>query len=370
MIITRVTPTPLAVPLRTEFHWSSGAQLGANLVLWTVETDEGVTGYGESSCDDPGAVVSHGRILAERFVGRNPGAVEAVLTDLWRVGRWRHTPRWTNLILSGIEVACWDALGKALGVPASTFLGGRVRDEVDFMAFPQGGTPEEVARHAGELSAEGYRVVYVKVGRPDDEATVAAVREAIGPGPLLRVDPNEAWDVSTAVEQTRRLEQFAIDWVEQPVAAGNVAGLAYVRRSVRTKVAADQAVYTREDLASVIEHDAADVVVAGHHETGGLWRLRQLADAADTHGLPLNRHAQMESEISTHAALQAMAAIPNLTLGNQLMSQLLAESLVSTPLEFAGGRVAVPSGPGLGFELDEDAVARAHERHRRDGPYR
>ena len=372
MKTVRVEPTPLAIPLARPFHWSSGAQLGANLVLWTVETDEGAIGYGDSICEDPAAVEAYGRLIAEEFVGRSPGDVEAALGDLWRRGRWRVTPHWTNQIVAGIEVACWDALGKALGVPASTFLGGRVREEVDFMAFAQGETADELARDAAELAAQGYAVVYVKVGRtPEaDEATVAAVREAIGPDALLRVDPNEAWDVPTAVERIRRLERHGIDWVEQPVAAGNVSGLAHVRRSVGTKIAADQAVHTASELLAVVEKEAADVIVLGHHECGGLWRLRQLAFLANEHGLPLNRHACMESAISTFAALQVMAAIPNLTLGNQVMHQLLAEPLVLAPPELSGGRAAVLGGPGLGFELDLDAAERAHERYRTRGAYR
>ena len=194
-------------------------QEGVNLVLFAVETDEGVTGYGESICEDPAAVDSYGRLMARSFVGRSPGEIESILGGLWRDGRWRVVPHFSLQILSGIESACWDALGKGLGVPASTFLGGRVHDEVDFMAFPQGDTAEELARDAAALAAEGHRVVYIKVGRAqrDDAEVVGAVRDAIGPEPLLRVDPNEAWDVPGAVDAIRRLEEFDLDWVEQPV---------------------------------------------------------------------------------------------------------------------------------------------------------
>ena len=371
MRITAVTTTPLAIPFAQPFHWRSGVQRGANLVLFTVETDEGVTGHGESICEDQAAVEAYGRLMVRWFVGRSPGDVEAILGDLWREGRWRFHPRFSLQVLSGLEVACWDALGKGLGVPASTFLGGRVRDDVDVMGFPQGDTAEELAREAAAQAAAGHRVIYVKIGRPGrgDEEVVGAVRDAIGPGPLLRVDANEAWDVPQAVDAIRSLEAFDLDWVEQPVAADNVSALARVRRSVNVKVAADQAVHTAAELRSVLEQEAADAVVVGSHEAGGLWRWRQLALLAEAHGIPLNRHACVESEISTFAALQVLAAIPNLTVGNQVMHQLLAEPLVTTPLEQDGGTLRIPERPGLGFELDEDAVARAHERHGTHGPY-
>jgi len=369
--ISAVTATPIAIPLERPFHWRSGVQEGANLVLFTVETDDGAIGYGESICEDSAAVESYGLLMARSFVGRSPGEVEAILGELWREGRWRFTPRFSQQVLSGIETACWDALGKGLGVPASTFLGGRVHDEVDFMAFPQGDTAEELARDAAALATQGYRVVYLKVGRGDrdDEEIVGAVREAIGPEPLLRLDPNEAWDVPGAVDAIRRLEAYDLDWVEQPVPAGNVSGLAWVRRSVETKIAADQAVHTTAELRAVLEQEAADAIVLGSHESGGLWRWRQMAYLAESHGIPMNRHACVESAISTFAALQVLGCLPNQTLGNQAMHHLLSEQLVTTPIEIAGGRVAVPTAPGLGFELDLDAVGRARDRHERQGPY-
>jgi L-alanine-DL-glutamate epimerase-like enolase superfamily enzyme len=369
--ITAIRSTPMAIPLERPFHWASGRQRGANLVLWTVETDEGVEGYGESICEEPAAIEAYGRIVAEWFVGRSPGHVEVVLGELWREGRWRFTPHFTNQILSGIEGACWDAWGKAHDAPVASFLGERVHDEIDLMAFPQGETAEEVAAHAGELVGEGARVVYCKVGRPDagDEDIVSGVRRAVGSEPLLRVDANEAWGVGEAVERIAALEPYDLDWVEQPVAADDVTGLAEVRRSVGTKIAADQAVFTVGELRHVLEQDAADVVVVGHHETGGVLRLRQLAALAEEHGVLVNRHACVESAISTLTAAQAAACIPNLTLGNQAMHQLLAEGLVSGDVASVGS-LRIRDEPGFGFELDLDAVERARQRYERDGAYR
>ncbi|HUG64614.1 MAG TPA: mandelate racemase/muconate lactonizing enzyme family protein [Gaiellaceae bacterium] len=373
MRVTNVRSTPLAIPLERPFHWSSGRQLGANLVLWTVETDEGVAGHGESICEEPTAIEAYGAIIAEWFLGRSPGDVEAILDELWREGRWRFTPHFTNQILSGLEGACWDVWGKAHGQPVSSYLGARVRDEIDLMAFPQGETAQDVAQHAAELARAGARVVYCKVGRPDasDEEIVSAVRDAIGPEPLLRVDANEAWGTNEAVERIEALEPYELDWVEQPVAADDVSGLAHVRSSVNTRIAADQAVFTVGELRSVLEKEAADVVVVGHHETGGVLRLRQLAALAEEHGVLVNRHACMESTLSTLTAAQAAACIPNLTIGNQAMHQLLTDPLVSAPAAVPSvGALRVADGPGLGIELDLDAVERARERYERQGAYR
>ena len=237
MKVARVEATPLAIPLEQEFHWSGGTQRGANLVLFSVHTDDGVVGYGESICEDPVAVVSYGLLMAQHFVGHELANVEAMLRDVWTQGRWRFWPQFTQLTVSGIEVACWDALGRTLGVPTRRLLR-RARPRRGRLLRLRPGRHGRAARPRtrGELAALGHEVLYVKLGRTarDDEECVAAIREAIGPDRLLRIDPNEAWSVGEAVERIRRLEPYGIDWVEQPVPAGNVKGLAHVRRSVGT----------------------------------------------------------------------------------------------------------------------------------------
>jgi L-alanine-DL-glutamate epimerase-like enolase superfamily enzyme len=369
MRVARIDATPLAIPLAQEFHWAGGAQIGANLVLFAVHTDDGVVGYGESICEAPGAVAEVGRLMARQVVGRRIDEVEAILRSIWTEGRWKTTPQFTQFVVAGIETACWDALGRTLGVPSRTFFGGAVHDELDFFAFLQGDDAATLAAHARALA--DHAVVYLKVGRPrDDEAIVGAVRDAIGPDRLLRIDPNEAWDAATAVDRIRRLAGHGLDWVEQPVPHWDVAGLAHVRSKVDVKIAADQAVYTTQQLRQVLEAGAADVVVQGPHDAGGLLSFRRQAAICAAWGLRVNLHAFMQSDISFLAHAQVASTIPNLTAGNQVMHQLLAERLtIGVDTELPRGRFRLPDGPGHGFELDGDAVARAAERYERDGPY-
>lgn len=369
MKITRIDATPLAVPLAQAFHWAGGTQAGANLVLFSVHTDDGVVGHGESICESPTAVADVGRLIARQLVGRPVGDVEAMLRSIWTEGRWKTTPQFTQFVVSGIESACWDALGRTLGVPSRQFFGGRVHEELSTFGFLQGDDAETLAAHARELA--DHDVIYLKVGRPrNDEAIVAAVRDAVGPGTQLRIDPNEAWDAATAVDRIRRLALYDLDWVEQPVPHWDVAGLAHVRQNVDVKIAADQAVYTMQQLRQVLEAGAADVVVTGPHDAGGLLRFHQQAALCAAWGLKVNLHAFMQSEISFLAHAQVASTIPNLTTGNQVMHQLLAERL-TTGVDVAtnGGRYALNDAPGHGFEIDEGAVERAHERWQRDGAY-
>jgi L-alanine-DL-glutamate epimerase-like enolase superfamily enzyme len=367
--IARIDATPLAIPLAQPFHWAGGAQVGANLVLFSVHTEDGIVGYGESICESPAAVADVGRLISRQLVGRPVGDVEALLRSIWTEGRWKTTPQFTQFVVSGIETACWDALGRTLGVPSRQFFGGQVQDELSYFAFLQGDDAETLAAHARLLA--DYDVVYLKVGRPrDDDAIVAAVREAIGPEKALRIDPNEAWDAATAVDRIRRLAEHDLDWVEQPVPHWDVAGLARVRQKVDVKIAADQAVYTMDQLRQVLEADAADVVVTGPHDAGGLLRFRQQAALCSAWGLKVNLHAFMQSDISFLAHAQVASTIPNLTSGNQAMHQLLADRLTTgADVETPGGRYALNDAPGHGFSIDEEAVARAHERWERDGAY-
>lgn len=370
MRIARVEAIPLAIPLAQPFHWAGGAQVGCNLVLFAVHTEDGVVGYGESICEEPRAVAAQGEAMARQLVGRSVGEIEAILRSIWTEGRWKTTPQFTQFVLAGIETACWDALGRTLGVPTRTLFGGAVRDELDYFAFLQGDDPETLARHAAAFP--GYEVVYLKVGRGGsrDDACVAAVREAIGPGRLLRIDPNEAWDAATAVDRIRRLQEHDLDWVEQPVHHDDVAGLAHVRRKVDCKIAADQAVYTVAQLRHVLEREAADAIVTGPHDAGGLLQFRRQATISEAWGLRVNVHAFMQSEISFLAHAQVASTIPNLTNGNQVMHQLLAERLTTgVAIDTPGGKYRLDDTPGHGFEIDLDAVGGAHERWQRDGAY-
>jgi L-alanine-DL-glutamate epimerase-like enolase superfamily enzyme len=367
--IAHVEAIPVAVPLAQEFHWAAGAQLGANLVLFRVATDDGVVGWGESICEAPAAVAEVGSMIARQLLGKPVSDVEAILRSVWTEGRWKTTPQFTQFVVAGLESACWDALGRTLGTPTRNLFGGAVHEELDYFGFLQGDDAATLAAHARELA--DHEVIYLKIGRPrDDDAILAAVRDAIGPAKRLRVDPNEAWDASTAVELIRRYSVYGLDWVEQPTPHWDVTGLARVRSMVDVKIAADQAVYTTQQLRQVLEAGAADVVVQGPHDAGGLLRFRQQATICAAWGLKVNVHAFMQSELSFLAHAQVAATIPNLTDGNQVMHQLLAERLTTgVDTSLAAGRFRLPDGPGHGFEIDQDAVGRAHERFLRDGAY-
>jgi L-alanine-DL-glutamate epimerase-like enolase superfamily enzyme len=367
-IRTRIVSVPYHEPDR----WSGGENVGLTTVLVYIDTDEGLTGIGEANGDrSSAAVVATIEAMAPLVVGREPFEIEAALVAIFRRGKWHNVRPFANQAVAGIEIALWDLVGKICGQPVANLLGGRVRDAVDFFFYLQQRELALMLDEARQAVADGYSVLYLKVGRDEREdiETVAAVRDAIGPGAMIRVDPNEAWTPGQAVRMTRALEPYGIDFVEQPVASRDLDGLARVRAASPVPIAANQAAFTHFDVLEVLRRSAADVIVTGPHQAGGLLQLKKIAAMAETAGLPLNRHAVGELGVGAAAGLQVCATIPNLTLGNQTHHQLLAGDVLTAPLVLEAGKMAVPSGPGLGVELDEEQVERYADAYARNGQY-
>ena len=372
MTVVRVAATPLALPFKEPYIWAGRVDHGAVVVLVEVETDDGLIGVGESTAGTPAtAVVAALEGVTPLFVGQPLAARQHALERARYLGSFNHTPGHASLVLAGLDMALWDLAGKRAGLALHELLGGAVRDEVDYFGFVQGDTAAELADDAETLAATGHAVIYLKVGRGEaaDLANTAAVREAIG-SRRLRLDANGAWSVPEAVHMIGLLAPFAPEWVEQPTPPPGIAALRQVREAVDVPIAADQSVYTPQDVYEVCRQRAADAIVLSPHEAGGLLGFRKAAAVAEAAGLPVCLHGQSVSGITDAAQHQLGLATVNLTAGNQIMHQLLAEDLVSAPdLTPRAGAIGVPSGPGLGVELDRDAVARAAERYRRDERY-
>ena len=369
MKIARVKTTPMALAFREPYHWAGRVDHAAAVVLVEVETDDGLVGIGESVAAFPAeGTVAALQGVAPLFVGEPVFDIERLITGARHLGSFNHTPWHANFVLSGLEMALWDILGKAAGWPVHRLLGGAVRDEVDYFGFVQGDTTDELAEDARDLAAAGYGVIYLKIGRGEDAdlRTTAAVREAIG-GRRLRLDANCAWSVPEAIHMIGRLAQFEPEWIEQPTPMQSIAALRQVKESVSVPIAADQAVFTPADVYEICRQRAADVVVLSPHEAGGLLAFGKAAAIAEAAGVPVCLHGQGVSGITDAAQHHLGLRTANLTDGNQIMHQLLVEDLVTAPdLTPAQGKIGLFETPGLGIELDWDAVRRAAERYERD----
>ena len=218
-----------------------------------------------------------------------------------------------------------------------------------------GGPSDEVAAQATDGLREGYACFKVKVGLPDDAARVAAVREAVGPWPALRVDANGAWSVDEAVRAIRALEEQDLEFVEQP--CGTLEELAQVRQRVSTPIAADEPIATPADVRKAIELEACDVVNVKLAGSGGFKPARELIRTAREAGLSAFLSSTLDGPWGIAAALQ-LAASENLSLACGLATLELFQGGMAAALPAPRrGTLRVPAGPGLGVAVDDEALA-------------
>lgn len=377
MKIKSITTTPLFVPYKSPFYWARGAIEGAEVLLVEVETDTGIKGYGECIAAPHGqAIKSIVDAAAATMIGEDPfqGRVlmQRAYTELFRARAVCSAPRFGGQILAGLEMALWDVLGKAVDRPVHALMGGAEHTEIGYHGFAMGKSAEEVALDAKAFTDRGFDVIYLKAGFGfmRDYATVKAVRDAIGPEPRLRIDPNESWTPQQTKQMIRRLAPFDLEFIEQPTQCESLSALAQVRANAPVGIAADQVVFTPEEAYDLVREKAADLIVIGPHECGGLARLTDIARIAHVAGINICLHGLYETGITTCASHMAAATCPNLDDGNQHMLKFLSWDIVKSPdLMPKEGRMPLLTGPGLGFELDMDNVARAADlfRSREEG---
>jgi muconate cycloisomerase len=266
---------------------------------------------------------------------------------------------------SGIELALWDILGKAAGLPVYRLLGGAIRETVPIKMSVSGAEPKRAAEIACWAMERGLKALKVKVGiEPEgDLARVKAVRAAIGPSVRMGVDANGGWSPRVAIETIRRMAaECNIYFAEQPVAPLDMQWLVDVRRNVPVPVMADESCYTLQDAMALIRAGAADILSIYVGKGGGIGPARKMAAVAEAAGLTCTVGSNLELGVAS--AAMAHLATASVGVGAEefpcdILGPLAYEhDLLVEPIEFRDGAVRVPQGPGLGVELDENMLAR------------
>jgi glucarate dehydratase len=363
MRIVDVSARLVRVPLRAPIHWRLGRLTHATRLIYELRTDEGITGVGESYyVPDAERLL---RLASEALAGLEPLATGLVGPRLDRFEGEYETLMPAGL-RAGIEMACLDAAGRALGVPVATLLGGAQRADVPAAAyvFPErrDASADELAARAEALVARfGFGVVKLKggIGAPEDD--VAAIRAIAGrlPGVRLRLDPNAAWSVAAAVgvAEALRADGLHLEYLEDPVP--DLEGMAQVRRRTTVPLATNMCVVAFEQLAPAVRLGSVDVVLADPHYWGGFRAVQRMIAVCDAFRLGVGMHSDNDLGISTAARLHLAVAAPS--IAHAIDSHHSAEhhdDLVVEPLEPTGGAFTLPVGPGLGVQLDRDAVRR------------
>jgi glucarate dehydratase len=361
MKVTGVDIHVVSVPFVHPETWRFGRMWGLTNAILEVHTDEGITGIGEVP-GSPLISLVKGAIEAtsEWIVGEDPLRVNQFLGRASMRG-WHHYPYLGNAATAGIEMALWDICGKALNTPVHQFFGGLDTEHVPFYWYiwVQDRDPATAREQAAEGVAKGFKTMYIKIGfdLKNDLAIAKAIKEEVGDDIAVRVDANEAWSTFVAVDALRQFEEIGVEFVEQPINMNDIGGLADLRSKSRVRIGANQTVWQPWQVPEVIARRAADVIVTDQHQLGGLVPFHNVAAQCDLAGLPLIKHAFADLGVTTIAATQVLGTLPSPQLGHQQYATILAHDILAAPLEFIDGALAVPTGPGLGIELDHDAIS-------------
>lgn len=361
-----------------------------------IDTDAGVTGLGETYGDDGHLALMH-RVTAG-LIGRDcfeltrlheqirrelGGTARQDLHGLTGISTETGT---ADRVFAGYETALLDAQGKALGRPVSDLLGGRVRDTVPFSAYlfykwaghPDAPTDDwgpaltsaQIVTQAERMVTDyGFGSIKLKGGvfEPAEEiAAIHALRERF-PEHALRIDPNAAWSVDTSIEVGRALHD-TLEYLEDPTPG--LTGMAQVAAAVPMPLATNMCVVDFSHLAPAVAQRSVGVVLSDHHVWGGLRASIDLASVCRTFGLGLSMHSNSHLGISLAAMVQLAASVPNLTYACDThwpWKRSEEDVVVVGALRFVDGAVPVPVTPGLGVELDADALGRLHEQYERCG---
>ena len=384
--ITSVAVTPVAFadpPLLNSVGVHEPFALRA---IIEIATDAGLHGLGETYADEKHLAALHA--AADAIVGADVYHTEEIYRRVQNIAVQETTissglvgqTAATDRVFSPFEVACLDIQGKAVGRPVADLLGGAVREEVPFSAYlfyKWAGHPDADGDDWGEaldpegivaqakrmVDGYGFTALKLKGGvfAPSQEIeAVRALRDAFPDHPL-RLDPNAAWTPETSMVVARELAGV-LEYLEDPTPG--IDGMARVAHEAPMPLATNMCVVAFAHLPVAIRENAVQVILSDHHYWGGLHRSKLLAGICETFGIGLSMHSNSHLGISLAAMVQLAAAVPNLNYACDTHWPWKTEDVVvGEPFTFSNGALRVPDRPGLGVELDRDALSRLHEQY-------
>ncbi|MEK9723369.1 MAG: mandelate racemase/muconate lactonizing enzyme family protein [Rhodospirillaceae bacterium] len=371
MKIERVNTHIVEVALSEPFHWAIGEATTRGSCIVEVVTDTGLVGWGE--CFGPArpaaAMVA---AYAPWLIGADPLATEKIWQDLYAAYRDQGQKGVPICAISGVDIALWDIKGKHHGAPVFELLGGPLRTEV--RAYATGtyrtrtGDPMDyIVKEALGYKAEGFSAMKLKIGFDVDEDArlIHAVRDAIGPEMGLMLDANHGFDALDAIRLAQAVEHLNIGWFEEPVPPEDLDGYLAVKAATSIPMAGGETEYTRFGFREVLRRRAMDIVQPDTCAAGGISECKKIADMANAFGVRMVPHV-WGTGIGLAAALNLLATLPHNPPGRRPWEPILEfdrsehlarQAIMTAPIEHAGGVVAVPTGPGLGIEIDRAQLA-------------
>lgn len=375
MRITSIESFLLEAPIDIPFGWSQGWTDRRHCGLVKITTDDGVVGWGEGLSSPTAALLHDG--FAPLLLGADP----MQRNGLWE--RMYHQLYNANLAggygasaISAVDIALWDIAGKAAGLPVNELLGGRVRDRIAVYAtglyYTEGEFPDRLLDEARMYVELGFQGMKTKVGGlsvREDVERVAAIREVIGPDIFLMVDANQAYNATTAIRIGREMDNLEVFWFEEPVGAKDVEGYLQVKNALPMAIAGGENLRTRFECKDYIGRRAVDIIQPDVVIVGGITELHRVAQMANSFGVLCNPHV-WGSPVMIAASLHVASTIPPCPPARNPLPYQQEPVMefdrtpspiregIATPFDQVDGFLAVPTGPGLGIEIDDEAVAR------------
>ena len=373
MKIVEVKVTTVTVPMEAPLRWSLGVETGTTRCLIEVRTDDGISGIGETY---GGPATEHAIAVARPFVLGIDPLETGVLQHRLSVFNTSYETSVPAVVRAGIEMACLDAAGKALGLPVYKLLGGGTRERIEVSAYLFYRYHDPTGTIGGELSHEsmlertrqlvrdyGFRVIKYKGGvlAPEEEFECLRLLRKEFPDAKLRWDPNAAWSVETSIRMGQRLLAAGIDleYLEDPTA--NLEGMSQVRKAVPVPLATNMCLVAWEQLAPGIRARSVDIILSDVHFWGGFRQNQRMMAVAEAFQLGVGMHSDRELGISTAAMLHLAAASPYLRYAIDSHYHDQVDDVITKPFVYRAGHFTVPDGPGLGVTLDPEKV----EKYRR-----
>jgi galactonate dehydratase len=351
-----------------------------------VYTDQGLTGTGEM-LDTVGAEYIVNNNFSPALKGRDPLEIESILFDLWGS---RHiaaggapAPLFMRgmggpylTAISGVEMALWDLAGKALNAPVYQLMGGRMRDKLP--VYLHAATPAEAKNHIANYQVKALKIgidyspddwtlkkgydpakhwgIHLTTAQIDDVVNFAAsMREAVGKSYDLALECHGRYDVESAIQLCQLLEPLRLIWVEEPITSDDVDAMLRVRNATRVPIAAGENIYSRYGYRPFLEKEALSVIQPDVSKTGGLLETRKIAAMAEVYSIPIAPHG-VASPLGTMAAAHVAATTPNFMLLEFTHYIDKPYTSLTGPVNLEDGWLDVPTAPGLGIALNEDAV--------------
>lgn len=340
-----------------------------------IETDDGVSGWGEPVLEGRAATVATAvEELSDYLIGKDPFLIEDHWTVMYRAGFYRGGGVHMSAI-AGIDQALWDIKGKALGVPVHQLLGGRLRQNIRVYSWIGGDRPADTAAAARDVAARGFTAVKMngteEMQIVDSHAKidavlerVAAIREAMGPNFGIGVDFHGRVHRPMAKVLAKELEPFKLMFIEEPVLSEHAEALKEIANHSSTPIALGERLFSRWDFKTILHQGYVDIVQPDPSHAGGITETRKIAAMAEAYDVALALHCPL-GPIALAANLQIDAVSYNAFIQEQSLgihynktNDLLDYLKDPKVFDYKDGFVAIPDGPGLGIEIDEDAVIR------------